>query len=47
MRRFAWCKETQVNRAAAAYYDKAFPIYRSLYPALKNDFKRIAALGRK
>jgi xylulokinase len=40
-------KETQVNRAAAAYYDKAFPIYRSLYPALKNDFKRIAALGRK
>jgi xylulokinase len=40
-------KETQVNRTAAAYYDKAFPIYRSLYPALKNDFKRIAALGRK
>ncbi len=40
-------KETQVNRTAAAYYDKAFPIYRSLYPALKNDFQRIAALGRK
>ncbi len=40
-------KETAVNRAAAAYYDKAFPIYRGLYPALANDFKRIAALARK
>ena len=40
-------KETSVNRAAAAYYDRAFPIYRGLYPALGNDFKRIAALARK
>ena len=40
-------KEIGVNRAAAAYYDRAFPIYRGLYPALGNDFKRIAALARK
>src|SRR5262245_56224884 len=28
-------KQTAVNRRAAAYYDKAFPIYQNLYPALK------------
>jgi len=39
-------KRTAVNRTSAAYYDKAFPIYQSLYPDLKNDFKRIAALER-
>jgi xylulokinase len=40
-------QETQVDRTTAAYYDRAFPIYRSLYPSLKSDFKQIAALGRK
>ncbi|HEY2759969.1 MAG TPA: FGGY-family carbohydrate kinase, partial [Pirellulales bacterium] len=39
-------KRTAVNRKSAAYYDKAFGIYQSLYAALKNDFKRIAALER-
>ena len=47
MQPFAWSSETPVNRTAAAYYDKAFPIYQSLYPALKNDFKRIAALEER
>jgi xylulokinase len=39
-------KRTATNRTSAAYYDKAFPIYQSLYPALKKDFKRIAGLGK-
>jgi xylulokinase len=37
-------KETAVNKSAAATYEKAFPIYQSLYPALKRKFKRIAAI---
>ncbi|HEY2882131.1 MAG TPA: xylulokinase [Pirellulales bacterium] len=37
-------KETKVNRTAAAVYEKAFPIYQGLYPALKESFKRIAGL---
>jgi xylulokinase len=37
-------KETPANRKAAAYYDRGFPVYQDLYRALKNDFKRIAAL---
>ncbi|HZZ28438.1 MAG TPA: xylulokinase [Pirellulales bacterium] len=39
-------KRTATNRATAAYYDKAFPLYQSLYPALKNSFERIAGLGK-
>jgi len=39
-------KETAVHRQRAAYYDKAFSIYRSLYPALKERFKAIAELER-
>jgi xylulokinase len=39
-------KRTATNRKSAAYYDKAFPVYQSLYPTLKADFKRIAALGK-
>jgi xylulokinase len=37
-------KETPVNRRAAAYYDRGFPLYQNLYRSLKDDFKRIAAL---
>jgi len=39
-------KETGVNRAAKAVYDRAFPEYQQLYRSLKDDFKRIAALER-
>ncbi len=38
-------KETAVNRAAKAVYDRAFPEYQQLYRSLKDDFKRIAALS--
>ncbi|MFA5256715.1 MAG: xylulokinase [Opitutales bacterium] len=31
--------------ADAAYYRKAYPRYRALYPALKNEFRAIADLG--
>jgi xylulokinase len=37
-------KETPVNRRAAAYYDRGFPLYQNLYRSLKDDFKNIAAL---
>ncbi len=37
-------KETPVNRRAAAYYDRGFPLYQQLYRSLKDDFKRIAEL---
>jgi len=37
-------KETPVQRRAAAYYDRGFPLYQDLYRALKGDFKKIAAL---
>lgn len=37
-------KQTDVNRAAKAVYDRAFPEYQQLYRSLKDDFKRIAAL---
>jgi xylulokinase len=37
-------KETAVNRERAACYDKAFAIYDSLYPALKESFKGIGQL---
>jgi xylulokinase len=39
-------KRTAVNRKSAAYYEQASPIYQSLYPALKKDFQRIAALAK-
>ncbi|HTQ39386.1 MAG TPA: xylulokinase [Pirellulales bacterium] len=39
-------KRTAVNRTSAAYYDRAFRVYQSLYPALKDDFQRIAGLGK-
>lgn len=39
-------KETPVQPKAAMYYDQGFPIYQSLYPALKDTFKKIAALEK-
>ncbi len=36
--------DTPVNRRAAAYYDRGFPLYQNLYQSLKENFKRIAAL---
>jgi len=39
-------QETSADRAARRYYDRAFPIYQQLYPALKDDFKSIAALEK-
>jgi xylulokinase len=39
-------KQTPVNRRAAAYYDRGFPLYQNLYRSLKDDFKRIAALEK-
>ncbi len=38
--------ETPVQRRAAAYHDRAFPIYQNLYRDLKDDFQRIAALEK-
>jgi len=37
-------QETSPDRAARKHYDRAFPVYQQLYPSLKADFKRIAAL---
>jgi xylulokinase len=37
-------KETTPNKKAKPYHDQAFPIYQDLYRALKDDFKRIAAV---
>ena len=37
-------QETAPDRKAKRYYDRAFPIYQQLYPALRDDFKCIAAL---
>jgi len=39
-------KETATQRAAAKTYQRAYPEYRQLYHSLKDDFKRIAALGK-
>jgi xylulokinase len=39
-------KETGVQRAPKAYYDRSFPEYQQLYRSLRDDFKRIAALER-
>jgi xylulokinase len=38
-------KETPANKTAIAKYNKAFPIYQSLYPALKDRFSAIAELS--
>ncbi|MCC7084186.1 MAG: xylulokinase [Pirellulales bacterium] len=37
-------KETPANKQAVAHYNKSFPIYQSLYPALKKQFAAIADL---
>lgn len=37
--------KTPVNRTAKNYYSKAFPVYQDLYRSLKEDFKKISALG--
>jgi xylulokinase len=37
--------ETPVNKPAVAAYNKGFPIYQSLYPALKDRFGAIAKLS--
>jgi len=36
--------ETSPNKTAAKAYDRSFAVYQSLYPALKESFRRIAAL---
>jgi len=36
--------ETKPDRKAARYYDRAYAVYRDLYPSLKDDFKAIAGL---
>jgi xylulokinase len=38
-------QETPPRRAVAKQYARAFPVYQQLYRSLKDDFKRIAALG--
>ncbi|HEY2759326.1 MAG TPA: xylulokinase [Pirellulales bacterium] len=37
-------KQTPVDKKAAAYYENAYGVYRSLYPALKDSFNRIVKL---
>ena len=37
-------KQTSPSARAKKHHDQAFPIYQGLYRALKDDFKRIAAL---
>ncbi len=37
--------ETRCNRAVNRRYDRAFGVYQQLYRSLKDDFRRIAALG--
>jgi len=39
-------KETPVQKPAAKYYDRGFPLYQQLYRSLKDDFKRIAELEK-
>jgi len=38
-------KQTPVQPAAKRHYDAGYPIYQQLYRSLREDFKRIAALG--
>jgi xylulokinase len=38
-------EETPVNKDAKKTYDAGYKIYQDLYPALKDDFKKIARLG--
>ncbi len=37
--------QTKMAAAAKKCYDKVFPIYQQLYGSLRDDFRRIAALG--
>lgn len=37
-------KRTPVNKAAARFYDRGFPLYQQLYRSLKQDFEAISAL---
>jgi xylulokinase len=39
-------KQTESNRQAKKYYDRAFPIFQQLYRSLKADFKQIAVLEK-
>ncbi len=39
-------QETPPDRKAKRHYDRAFPIYQQLYPALRDDFKSIGALEK-
>jgi xylulokinase len=36
--------KTPYNKKATRTYDQAFPVYQDLYPALKNQFPRLANL---
>ena len=38
-------RETPVNQPARRHYDRAFGEYQQLYRSLRDDFKRISALG--
>lgn len=38
-------EETPLDRKAKRTYDAAFPVYQSLYGSLKDEFKKITALG--
>jgi len=38
-------KETSADAKTKRTYNRGFPVYQGLYPSLKDDFKRIAALG--
>ena len=38
-------RETPANKPARRHYDRAFGEYQQLYRSLRDDFKRIAALG--
>ena len=37
-------EETATQRAAKAYYQRAFPVYQQLYQSLRHDFSKIAGL---
>ena len=37
-------KRTPVDKAAARFYDRGFPLYQQLYRSLKRDFEAISGL---
>jgi xylulokinase len=37
--------QTKPTAGTRRYYEKAFPLYQQLYQSLREDFKKIAALG--